>query len=171
MGSNLQLFRTNLGVVVRPNRFRVELYPPNSLSINNSQLSFAVKSATIPQKTIGEAEMKWFGYNYKLPGDSSVEDLNITFINEQTWNFRSFFEDWQNYLKSLKDGVKADPKDALNSSIKVYQLGLKNQVLAIYEFSEVWVKTVGEIELDMETRDTIETFVVTFTYSRWNRLR
>jgi hypothetical protein len=178
---SLSDFKQNLGQVVRPNRFYVFINPPevgNLIELRDKSsdtMIFHVKSASIPSRSIGEYELKYYGYTIKLPGDVNYTDLSVTFINEGSWAIRTFFETWQDVIYHMMndtfDGIRYDAQDLLvGSNIVIQQIGNNDEdILAEYTFYNVFPKEVGEMELNMETYDSVQEFQVTFAYSHWIR--
>jgi hypothetical protein len=144
-------------------------------------VTWHLKSTAIPARSIGEYEMKYYGMTYRLTGDTSFGDLTMTFLNEDTWIVRTFFEKWQESCHIIQREIEADVMvtqsqnyDAYDlirdAEIIIIQLGLKGEAVASYRFVSPFPKEVGEIELSMENNDTIEEFTVTFGYSYWERV-
>lgn len=162
------LSQTNL---VRPNRFLVYIEPPKSMSdfgLSSNDIKFYVQSATIPDRSFTEVEIKYFGMTYKIPGNETNTDLTITLINDNEWDIRNFFERWLNLISDRDNSKKEYTKDLFkNASVTVHQLGYTGEVLSKYKFFHVFPKSVSEIELNMETNDSHETMQVVFCYSYW----
>lgn len=176
MSIALKDFVGNITNIVRPNRFYVIIEPPTyedgspiiDFSMSSNELMFYVQSATIPDRTFGDIELKYFGMTLKLPGNESISDLTITFINNADWNIRDFFEGWADVINNRSDSVKGYVGDLFNtSSITVYQLGYKGETIAGYQFFNIFPKVLSEMELNMDTTDSHETFQVTFDYSHF----
>ena len=170
----LSEFIEALSNIVGPNRFLVLVEPPTGLfetTLDADLIKFYVSSATLPDRTFGDIEMKFFGMTYRLPGNETLSDLTLTVINDNEWQLRDFFESWSNCVNDREDSTKAFAQELFTgSSITVNQLGFTGETLASYQFLNVFPKTVTEIELNQDTMDTHETFQVTFDYSYWKRL-
>lgn len=186
-------FKANLGRLVRPNRFLCQMYPPQILFSDTGlmggydsnevleKVCWHLKSTSIPARTIGEYEFKYYGMTYKLTGDTSYGDLTMTFLNTEDWIIRNFFERWQEAIHIVQNEVSqlmptpsqnTDAADILrDTSIIISQLGLDGEEVAAYKFYSPFPKEVGEIELSMENNDTVEEFTVTFGYSYWTRVK
>ena len=168
----LSEFKAKLVQMVRPNRFLVRVSPPSVYKHgqNLELLVYLAQSAKIPEKNIGEVEMKYHGMSLKLPGDSTHDDLSISFFNHYGWEPRNFFEDWVELMQQLADDNHRTDAIAMidDSTITVDQLGSsEGEVLASYTFYDVFPKSVQAIDLNMETTDQVQTFTVDFSYSHW----
>ncbi len=168
----LSEFKSQLAQLVRPNRFFIEITPP-SIYDHGQDLQFftyLAQSAKIPEKNIGEIEIKYHGMSLKIPGDYTHDDLSITFLNHYGWEPRDFFEGWIEIIQSISsDNSRADSISVLDDAhLIVKQVGdIEEDILASYKFYNIFPKSISEIELNMETYDSVETFTVTFSYSHW----
>ena len=172
---SLELFKEKVKRLAKPNRFKIEVMPPPIIRYTDmdlADLTFFAKIASIPERTVGEHELKKYGMTYKVAGDMQFNDLNMTYLNDAEWNCRTFFEYWIDTIAHARNNRRAEPSEYLfNSRLRVHQLGLKeNEILASYEFHDIYPKTVGEIELSMDATDQFEEFQVTFGYSYWVRV-
>lgn len=157
--------------IVRPNRFMVAINPPSFVSAMDELMYYAT-SASIPDRNFSEIEVKYYGMSLKLPASEIVQDLSITFIMDDEWKVRTFFEQWadgindrvetafKNKYKRLFDGV----------NIKVHQLGFEGDPIASYEFRNVFLKTLDQVDLSMDSTDSHSTFQATFAYSYWVKI-
>jgi hypothetical protein len=170
----LDTFIANLSNIVRPNRFLVYIEPPEGLldsTVSPDRMKFYVQGATIPDRTFGDIEMKYFGMTYKLAGNESISDLTVTFINDSSWEIRDFFEAWANAVSNRNDSTKSYAADLYTgSSVTVHQIGFNGEILSAYRYYYIFPKVVSEIELNMDTTDSHETFTVTFDYSYFYQL-
>lgn len=178
--SSIEEFRTNLGNIVRPNKFIVTINPPSKLNgFNNylDKLKFHVKDCKIPSRSVGEFAMNFHGQRLLLQGDNTAwEDLDIKILNEDTWKCRSLFEEWQNLIINTtsfknKDLTMTNYRDLTSDAfVIVDQYNFKNQILASYKFFYAFPKNVTAIDLSVDTKDTAEEFNVTFGYSYWKKM-
>ena len=136
-----------------------------------SDLTFFAKTASIPERTVNEHTVKKYGMMYHVAGDMDFSDLTITFLNDYEWKCRTFFEVWIDKIARAKDNKRLEPSQYLyESRLKVDQLGRTDgEVLAAYEFHDIYPKTVGRIELSQDSKSEVETFDVTFVYTYWVR--
>lgn len=169
----IEQFKNKLYQVVRPNRFIVAVYPPSSVDLPNEIefLSYMAQGAKIPEKSLGEIDVKFHGMTLKLPGDYTHEDLTITFLNHYGWEPRSFFENWIEQIQLVNDdNTRIDAVDVINdASITIYQVGDNEMALGFYTFFNIYPKNISAIELSMEAVDQAETFTVDFAYSHWKQ--
>jgi hypothetical protein len=178
---SLEAFKNLLGDIVRPNRFLVTVFPPSAMLsgmkistlvniLDMSTVLFNVRNAQLPSKSFGEYPMRYMGQTYTLPGDLRYEDLVITFLMDDKWKSREFFESWNDLILNMSDNSRTDAKDLMDASIIIFQIGNRTaEVLASYRFESVFPKAVGSVELSQDAQDRYEEFTVTFSYSYWTR--
>ena len=174
--SSLGKFKSKLGDIARPNRFVVDVLKPPKLPSElkwEEVFRFQVKTAKIPEFTLGSNEIKYRGFTYSIPGDMSHEDLEITFINTINWECRDFFEDWVNLYFEDGNGARASiSKDTNNldtTSILVGQMDGAGKVVKNYEYRNAYPKSISSIELSTESASEVETFSVTFAFTHTHR--
>ena len=148
----------------RPNRFKV--FIPRA----GNRIEFLCKAAAIPAATLGEIVIPFRGHNLKLAGDRTFEDWSVTIINDSEFSARSALEAWQQDIQELDSGVGMASNDYLLSRAFVEQLDKGDNVLARYEFFNMYPKQLGAITLDYDNGDAIETFDATFAFSHWERV-
>lgn len=175
MSLDLNTFKYNLGNIVRPNRFLVEIQPPPMVVLSDyttvDRLRMHVQSASIPDRSFNEISVKFYGMEMKLPGSEVIQDLSITFINDEAWGIRELFEAWSTAINDRRTSKKGNMEDLFTGSyIVVMQMDSQGNAIASYIYRHIFPKTVDQIELNMETADTIETFNVTFGYSYWEKV-
>ena len=173
MGITLDEFKAQIGKVnaARPNRFFCDTICPSIMTndFDESVMCFYIQSCTIPDRTFGEVEIKYYGMTLKVPGNESLSDLTINVISDEPQSTRAYFETWADLVSNRFNNKKTNMQDLfLDSAIRVSQLDRKGNVVSKYNFFNIFPKVVGEIELNYETSDAIETFQVTFAYSHWN---
>jgi len=160
--------------IVRPNRFLCMVTPPEGMintDLDDYSIHFFVQSATIPDRTFGEIEMKYYGMTFKVPGNETVSTLTINVINEVKWKIRDFFEAWAKNINNRDANTKGFMYDLFTgASVEVFQLDGVGNKIARYKFYHIYPMTVSEMELNMETTDSNETFQVIFSYSYWEQL-
>lgn len=170
----LKEFKANIRNIVKPNRFKVEVFSPTEFPIETKEeFVFLAQAAKIPEKTVGSIDLKYHGATFQIPGDYAHDDLSITFINDYKWEARSFFEDW---IESIQKTQGDNTRGNLNSifdgaSVIITQLGnTEDDILAKYGFDYIFPKGVQAIDLGMEN-DQVEMFVVDFGYAYSYRIK
>ena len=114
--------------------------------------------------------MNFRGSKLKIAGDRTFEDWTFSIINDVEFSARTALEAWQRDIQELDSGEGLTSLDYLLDRAFVEQLNKDDTVLARYEFFNMFPNNIGEIALDYDTTDQLETFDVTFSYSHWQRV-
>lgn len=162
--SNIDIFRAKLKNASRPNRFKISFLDV----ISNEDLTFFVKSASIPSKTVGPIEVDWQGMKVKLAGDLTFADWTCTFINDQEYTVRNTMENWHDLVGNALTNTRGSV-DVYKYPIKIEHLDGMNNVTATYFLIGAFPTEVGEISLEQGANDTVEEFPVTFSFDYFTR--
>ena len=141
---------------------------------NNSDgglLKFMCKSASIPEQTVGEILVPWRGRQFKIPGDRTYTDWEITVISDAAFDLRAKFEAWNEKFQHSIDNVSdvGNITTELFQDWQIYWLqrdGTRGKGRK-YNFVGCWPKTVGAIEVAFDNNDNLAEFPVTMTYQWW----
>lgn len=154
----------------RPNLFQVEMNFPAFAGGSSETESglFLAKSANLPPMTLGVIDVPYQGRQLPVPGDRTFQEWTVTFINDTSFQLRDAFERWQNGVNGLESNEGMDDLSDFMSDISVFQLNKKKDRIKEYQLQDAWPTEVGQIELSMDSTDTIEEFVVTFRYIQWS---
>lgn len=148
----------------RANRFRV--FIPRT----GNRIEFLCRAANLPAGTLTSFDIKWMGTTLKLPGDRTFENWEVTVINDAEFSVRTAVENWQNEIIGFADGRGSNTLDFMVDRAYVEQLDKADSVLARYEFFNLWPTSIGNVELNYETVDALETFTIGFAFSHWERV-
>lgn len=168
-------FKTKLtGGGARPNLFEVELAFPAGVGIDNDVIDdarFLVKAAALPSSIIAPINVPFRGRILKIAGDRTFETWTITVLNDVSFDIRSAFEKWMNYINKLDDATGVtNPTDYQVDAI-VNQLNRDGGILRRYRFKDVFPTSVSTIDLNYETVDTIQEFQVEMQVHYWEAYR
>ena len=168
-------FKTKLtGGGARPNLFEVELAFPAGVGIDNDVIDdarFLVKAAALPSSILNAINVPFRGRILKIAGDRTFETWTITVLNDVSFDIRSAFEKWMNYINKLDDATGVtNPTDYQVDAI-VNQLNRDGGILRRYRFKDVFPTSVGSIDLNYETVDTIQEFTVEMQVHYWEAYR
>jgi len=161
-------FKSKLrGGGARPNLFKATINFPTYAGGDVELTSFMCKAAQLPQSITNSFPVAFRGRELKVAGDRTFEDWTVTIINDTDFSVRDAMERWMNGINahSANTGL-TNPVD-YHADLIVEQLDRDESVIKRYNFRGAFPTTVGEIALDYDTRDTIETFDVTFSYQYW----
>lgn len=158
----------------RPNRFNVILtFPgavPNALGAA-TKFGFTCRSASIPQLTLGVAEVPYMGRMAKIPGDKVWDDWNVTVMVDMDFVVRDVFESWQDMILGFDSNVATNgmqnPTNCF-ATATVQALDRYDNVIKNYTASGIWPSSVGEMQLAYDDNNTVSSFDVTFSVNNWS---
>jgi len=141
---------------------------------NNSDdglLKFMCKSASIPEMTVGEIVVPWRGRQFKIPGDRTFADWEITIISDAAFDLRDKFEQWNQSFQHAFDNVSevGSITTPIFQDWNIYWLNRDGDRGSgrKYKFVGCWPKTVGAIEVAFDNNDNLAEFPVTMSYQWW----
>ena len=162
----------------RANLFDVKLTgaAAGSFEVNTTEFSFACKAAAIPAMAVGTIDVPYFGRVVKVPGNKTFDNWTVTIINDEGFKIRNGFEQWMaamgthiGNVVSIGAGFDSSGKGDLFGAAEVKHYGKAgdSEVLATYNFENIFPVSVSEIALGRDANDAIEEFTVEFAYDYW----
>lgn len=154
---NIEEFKGSFDQMARTNRFRVSGFglPADT--------EFMVKAATIPSTTINPIDIPYSGRKIKIAGDPNYESWVFTAYNPTHFGLYDAVTDWKNSINSPVENVGVNPAGYKRDGI-IEVLDNQNNVLKTIQIVGGWPSVIGEITLDWEAEDEIQTFEVTLEY-------
>jgi len=183
---NISSFKSKLtGGGARPNLFEVAVTFPTTVTLNlqnegvtafdSDNFRFLCKSAALPASNVTPIEIPFRGRVLKVAGDRTFDTWTVTVINDSNFSHRRAFETWmQNVAQYSDHSGLTNPANYMGNAT-VYQLGRiaptaqgqattsgNANILAQYQFVDIFPTTVSDIALSYDTTDAIEEFTVDF---------
>jgi len=175
MAFNINSFKVN-GLPwggARPSLFQVQVTPPPTLPLNPEafkKLVFTCRAAELPESTISQIEVPYFGRKIKVAGERSFADWSITVMNDEDFSVRSMFEAWQNAINTMQTNIRL-PQAAFELykafAVDITQYGKGGEILRVYQLVGAFPTQVSSIGLGWDTQNAIEEFTVNFAYDYW----
>ena len=137
------------------------------------EFKFACKAANIPAMAVGVVEVPYFGRVVKVPGNKTFDNWSVTIINDEGFIVRNGFEKWVASMGTHIGNVQSSASSALESGLygaaEVTHFGKTGatDILAVYNFVNIFPVSVSEITLGWDANDAIEEFTVEFAYDYW----
>ena len=196
----LSKFQSKLqGGGARPNLFEVSIPDLPDAAKNSSpkatwgsdeQENFSImcKAAQLPASTIASIDVPFRGRTLKVAGDRTIENWNITIINDEDFAIRNAMEAWMNAIAKLSNNTGAVNPSSYMTDAYVYQLGRGYSSgrfskansgtddgesvtpLKSYKFLDIFPVSVSSIDLSYDSSDTIEEFTVEFAVQSFESL-
>lgn len=154
----------------RPNQFRVQITFPSIVpngSIAGTKLQFLAKSSTLPSSSLADVGVMYRGRPIHFAGEREFQPWNISVYNDNDFLVRNAFEAWVDTIqKSTSTNGTVSPL-LYQIDMQVQQLDRNDRIVKEYTFYDAWPVDVGQIQLDWDANNQIETFPVTFQYNSW----
>jgi len=158
-------FKSNVADLARPNRFLVQFLDEDW----DDNFAFYVKSASLPERTIGNIELNWQGMKAKIAGDPTFADFTMTFLNDYDFDVKNYIEEWLELIANMSSNERTAHED-YKVDITITQLGrTSEEVLAEYNLIGCFPLTMDAIELSSDSTDAIEELSVTFAVDQFTR--
>lgn len=167
--ANISDFKSQLiGGGARSNQFRAYLHFPTFVAagaLEGARAQFLCKSASLPGSTITSIPIQYRGRELNVAGERTFQPWSVTIYNDVTFGLRNAFETWQSGIQRYASTEgKTNPAD-YQVELEIQQLDRNGAVLKVYKFTDAFPTTIGQIALDYDQTQTIETFDVEFTYN------
>lgn len=155
----------------RPSLFEVIVYSPTGITLGPGieKFPFVCRAAELPESTIGNIEIPYFGRKIKVAGERSFADWTVTVMNDEDFAVRTMFEAWHNSINTIVSNLRlASPDDnAYKSNVDVNQYAKDGELVRSYQLVGAFPTQVSGITLGWDSANAIEEFTVNFSYDYW----
>ena len=167
MTFNINNFQTRLrGGGARPSLFEVIVNSPPEVGVDLSDLRFKCRSTQLPQTSVSNIEVPYFGRFVKVRGNRTFADWTCTIIQDEDFAVRRAMEVWQNAINHFEANISAigdiDNPEAYKGGAFLTRYSKTGNAIGTYELIGLWPTDVSAVALDWANND-IETFDVTFS--------
>jgi|TARA_A100001388_G_scaffold198474_1_gene149930 hypothetical protein len=132
------------------------------------QSTFLVKGANLPASTVGTIEVPYRGRVLKIAGDRTFEPWTVTVINDETFQLRTAFEQWQQNIQMLGENRAVyGTVDQYQVEATVRQLSRTGTNSKSYRFYGIYPVNIAAIDLAWDSNDTAEEYTVEFAVQYW----
>ena len=101
-------------------------------------------------------------------GDRTFDDWTITVYNDDAHLTRQQMIDWQDLVHSQGNTITGDKPANYKKTATIRQYARDAEtVTKEYTITGLWPTVVGEIQLDWDENNSIETFETTFALDWW----
>ena len=165
--ANINDFKAKLaGGGARANQFKVTMPFPGYAQVGGEieDLAFLCKATALPGMSVPSFNVPFRGRAVKIAGDRTIEDWNITVLNDTNFKLRNAFERWSNGINNMTDNEGLTNPADYQVDAFVDQLDRNGATIKSYTLRGAFPIEVAQIDLDYATNDQIEEFGVTFSY-------
>lgn len=145
----------------RPNLFEVEI------PFLGDGIKFKCRAAAMPAAEVGVINVGYMNRKYKVMGDRVFSQWQITVYADEVQSTRDQFIAWQALGQSMGRTSAGGTPDIYPQVAYIRRFDRNGEVAKEYEIQECWPLTVGEVALDWDTNDQIETFDVNLELNSW----
>lgn len=141
----------------RPNLFEVEIYHLGEA------FKFKAKATSIPPSTVEKIPVGYMNRKINVGGDRIYEDWVVTVYNDDNHVTRDDLVGWSNMVHGTGDEITGDRPDQYKKTALIRQFARDGKtVTKEYVVVGIFPTNVGEVQLDWDSNNEIETFEVTF---------
>jgi hypothetical protein len=173
-----------IGGGARPNLFEVSVNLPPDLATttaftqtvtkpvngSNDLFSFMVKAAALPASNITPIEVPFRGRTLKVAGERTFDTWTITVLNDVDFKIRTACEQWMNGISRISDASGVTDPSIYQRDATVSQLNRQGDAVRQYKFFGIFPTNISQIDLSMDSTDTIEEYTVEFQVQYWQAL-
>lgn len=167
MSQKLDDLKYILGQGARANKYQITINGP----VDGTTLDTLCQAASLPAKTVGTIPVFNQGRKLLIAGDTSFDNTwDVTFYNDEVHSVRTIIQAWMDMADNFIDNNHAaSPSDYMYDA-DVSQLDGNDNATGTWKIYNLYPTNISAVDLGDETADTITTFVVTFTYSHWEKV-
>ena len=151
----------------RPNLFKATINFPAYAGGDVEVTSFLCEAAQLPGSTITPIIVPFRGRQLKMAGDRTFDAWSPTIINDTDFVIRNSMERWMNGINGHTANTGFTNPVAYQADLIVDQLDKDGNSLKTYNFRGAFPNSIGAIDLNYETTDTVEEFEVAFSIQYW----
>lgn len=150
------------GDFARPNLFLVEI------PFLGKNFSVKCKAAPIPPANVDKIPVGFQNKKLNVAGDRTFDDWTITIYADDAHKTRQEILDWQDICHAQGPEITGGTPAEYKKTATVKQYGRDGKtVTKEHTLYGIWPTLVGEIALDWDTNNEVETFEVTFCMDWW----
>lgn len=150
------------GDFARPNLFEVEI------AFLGQNFSFQCKAAPMPAGIVEKIPVGYMNRKINVAGDRTFDDWTITVMNDDAHAIRQRFADWQAIAAGQGNEITGGKPAEYKKTAVVRQFARDSKTITKeVTITGCWPTNVGEVQLDWDSNNEIETFEVTLALDWW----
>ena len=150
------------GDFARPNLFEVEI------PYLGKNFSFKCKAAPLPAGIVEKIPVGYMNRKLNVAGELTFDDWTVTIYNDDAHNTRQAIVDWQGIEAGQGNEITGGSPAEYKKKAIVRQFHRDSKTITReIEITGVWPTNVGEVQLDWDSNNEVETFEVTFCLDWW----
>lgn len=150
------------GDFARPNLFEVEITYLGNL------FAFKCKAAPLPPGNVEKIPVGYQNRKINIAGDRTFDDWTVTIYNDDAHTTRQSIIDWQGLAHAQDNNIAGQRPSDYKKTATIRQYARDGAtVTKEYTLTGIWPTVVGEIQMDWDENNSIETFEATFAMDWW----
>ena len=186
---NLKATISKKGGLAKQNRFQVFFTPPSASLLNlNAEtiissaisgnfsarnlindprdISLLCQSVALPGRQISTLDYQAEKQTIKIPYGELHDDVTLTFLLTNDYYIKTMFDSWVGSIVDMDQYSIAYKKDIV-TDVVIQQLDEKNTPIYGVKLENAFPTTVGDVALDNNSENTIQTLEVSFSYDKY----
>lgn len=186
---NLKAIISKKGGLAKQNRFQVFFTPPSASLLNlNAEtiissaisgnfsarnlindprdISLLCQSVALPGRQISTLDYQAEKQTIKIPYGELHDDVTLTFLLTNDYYIKTMFDSWVGSIVDMDQYSIAYKKDIV-TDVVIQQLDEKNTPIYGVKLENAFPTTVGDVALDNNSENTIQTLEVSFSYDKY----
>ena len=169
MARSINDFKSSFkGDIARPSRFDVSIPVPVTLLPylkTSRSLEYRCENANLPGRTLGTVNSNTYGPAEKFPYMNSYNDIDLTFIVDDSMNQKVFFDGWLNFINPLYNNNYRYKSDYC-TDLQITQYDVSNKPSYSVTLYEAFPVSINQMDLDW-SNEGYHKVTVTFAYTYW----
>lgn len=150
------------GDFARPNLFEVEI------PYLGRNFSFKAKAAPMPAGIVDKVPVGYMNRKINVAGDRTYDDWTVTIYNDDNHSTRQAIVDWQALAHAGGNTIAGSSPADYKKVATVRQFHRDGVTITKeYTITGLWPTNVGEVQMDWDSNNEVETFETTFAIDWW----
>ncbi|QPB08856.1 tail tube protein [Klebsiella phage Metamorpho] len=150
------------GDFARPNLFEVEI------SHLGRKFSLQCKAAPMPAAIVEKIPVGYMNRKLNVAGDRTYDDWTVTIYNDDKHETRKAILEWQSMAHAMGNEITGmTPADYKKTAIVRHFARDGKTITNEHVITGLWPTNVGEVQMDWDSNNEIETFETTFSIDWW----
>jgi hypothetical protein len=158
-----------MGSLAKACRYVVRIIRPGERV--SEDLTYLCEATEFPGRGFNNVDLRYYGPNFKLPFQTTYEDINMTFVCRSQALEREFFDDWMEQINPTSH-FDFEYRDSYSTEITIFQMAEYGDFThePTYSFSlfDAYPVLVNAQPVTWAD-DNFLRLTVTFTYTKWRR--
>ena len=160
------------GGLAKACKYVARIHPRGSLLSEYSDIArdlvYLCEVAEFPGRGFQSVDIRYYGPNFKMPYQTSYEDITMTYLCRSESLEREFFDDWLTYINP-NNTWDFNYRDDYNADIEIFQYSESDETAKYaYTIFDAYPMIVNPQTVSWAD-DQFLRLSVTFTYRNWKR--